>query len=212
MEKIPSEAEILDWLVQTTKHSMHVEYFLEKFDVNPVVDLERPHDTVGPYNKFEWPVIKGLALKDRSVENFFFHIEPSLKLHRKQLHHRMWNGEHYLATPENLTIGAVDAICSQLENRDYQGGKHTYDEINEILFKTNKQYPRKLIATIEAIAEMRKLTQPDLESITDLYNIHNIGINNKTYQKIIFRLNEALQNLYAENHLTNKYHPQLITT
>lgn len=83
VELIPTENEIKTWLVSVLQHSCHVEYFLKKLGIGSN-DSERPHDIVGPGNKYEWGVMKGLALQYRNPKpDFQIYILPSLNLHRQ---------------------------------------------------------------------------------------------------------------------------------
>jgi len=42
------------------------------------------------------------------------------------------------ASDEDMRVGAVDAICSLLENRAHQGGIHNYDRVMEIASEHTK--------------------------------------------------------------------------
>src|SRR3989344_2312013 len=111
-EIVPTTPEIKHWLVSTLRHVSQVEYYLDALNLGEK-DPQRPHDIVGDYNKFSWPVIKGLALQDRSTDPDFFedHVLPSINLHRKgQYHHQMWNFNNPKAAPEDMKVGAVDTI------------------------------------------------------------------------------------------------------
>ena len=114
-ELIPTEAEVRKWLISSLTHSMHVEYFLLNLGLGER-DPERPHDLVGPGNKYEWDVIKGFALQYRLPKiDFKTHIMPSLAIHRQQYHHRMWNDPSpedrakpiQGATEGDMLVGAV---------------------------------------------------------------------------------------------------------
>jgi len=196
-EFIPTKNEVKAWLVHTLKHSCHVEYFLDKLNLGGD-DPERPHDLVGPGNKYESEIISGFALQGRNPEvDFKTYIMPALNLHRQQYHHRMFNEPNPddiaspapEATREDMLFGAVDAACSLLENRSYQGGVHSYEEVDKIL-KNNP--PHKVPWTNIVVPEMQKLKQPNLELITSLENIPNIGLPEQIYKKIIDRTNEVV--------------------
>ena len=112
----PTSKEIGDWLLSTVRHSAQVEYYLNKLNWG-INDPNRPHDIVGPGNKFSWPVLKGLALQHRSEDPEFFikNVLPSIEIHRQQFHHQKWNLPNSQATEDELMVGAVDAICSMLK-------------------------------------------------------------------------------------------------
>ena len=57
----PSTESLNVFLLFTTRHACNVEYFLNKLELGSK-DPERPHDLVGPGNKFEYSVLMGLAL------------------------------------------------------------------------------------------------------------------------------------------------------
>jgi hypothetical protein len=203
-ELIPTENEVQTWLVSTLKHVCHIEYFLDKLNLGSK-DSERPHDLVGPGNKYDWNVIKGFALAYRNPKpDFNKYILPSLEEHRKQYHHRMWNNPNPTnitkpipeATREDMLVGAVDAICSLLENRQYQGGKHSFDDLTKQV--ENLFLPHKIPFIKELLPQMRSLKQPDLEQITSLHEFPNIGLNESVYDAIANRTNEVVETLRKE--------------
>jgi hypothetical protein len=196
-EIIPSEREVKVWLFVSLKHSVHMEYFLYNSHF-PTSSLERPHDLVGLGNKYEWPVIKGLALQFRNPKvDFDKCILPSLKLHRQQYHHLMWNNSNEnnsekplpAATEEDMYLGAFDTICSWLENRPYNGGSHSYDEIEKVLSKNS---PERVHWISAVISEMRTLRQPDLERIISLTDFPNMGLPKQIYDSIVERTRETV--------------------
>jgi len=200
---VPTADEVHQWLLDTVKHALHIEYFLHQLGLGDK-DPERPHDIVGKGNKFEWEVIKGFALQYRQPKvNFQIHIMPALERHRIQYHHQKWNNPDpndetkYIshATPDDMKVGATDAICSLLENREYQGGTHTYDTIVEVAGENN---PHKTPWMLEIIPEMRKLQQPNLSLITNLERFPKIGVPNETYDIIADRIQETLKMLRSD--------------
>lgn len=186
----PTEYEVRQWMTSILQHSFNVEYFLERFDLGGD-DPERPHDLVGAYNKFEWDVVKGLALQYREPKvDFDIYIAPARELHRQQYHHRKWNGagggDMLLLKPgtsvEDMWVGAIDAICSHREDRGYQGGIMPYDEIMEL----NSAWMR------EVIPKMRAIERPQLELIASLHDFPNIGLNDEMYGRIVTRTTDAV--------------------
>lgn len=202
----PSEKEIKRWLLDVCTHSLAVEYFCERFQVG-AGDPQRPHDIIGKGNKFSWEVIKGLALQYRhpamkTSSNFFrHHVQPALDLHRNyQYHHQMWNQPNPKATADCMKFGAIDAVCSLLENRVYQGGLHTYKEILE-LAKSDPPFQRSWM--LEMVPEMRKIKQPVFTEIAEINEksltiFPNPGVSLETYNIIRERLYETRQMLRTE--------------
>ncbi len=198
LELKPMEQEVNAWLIQVTQHACQVEYFLHQLGIGRS-DPERPHDLVGPGNKFEWPVIQGFAMQYRadksSVQPYVAH---SLALHRQQYHHRMWNGEtlNLQASEEDLRVGAVDAICSLLENRSYQGGSHPYEEIWNIAV-TNPLYKKMWMSIL--LPDMEQLKQPAVQFIDGIVDFPNIGLPSGVYQIIQQRTKDVLGMLKTEH-------------
>ncbi|MBI4440886.1 hypothetical protein HY639_01845 [Candidatus Woesearchaeota archaeon] len=147
----PSLDEITAWVAAVMNHSSRVEYYLHALNVQ-VDDGQRPHDLVGPGNKLEWAVIQGLAPKDKSSPERQRRLRTALELHRQgQHHHHMWNAHNVRATESDLKYGAIDAICSLREPRDYQGGMHTWDEVTGIIGKNPEHKKQWLWWAMDAI-------------------------------------------------------------
>ena len=185
----PTEEEIGAWILSTLQHCVHVEYFLQQLGLGDS-DPERPHDIIGPGNKYCWDVIKGLSLQNRYPKiNFKTHIKTSLLLHRQQYHHRKWNLSDPNGTIKppptssnsDMLVGAIDAVCSLLENRKYQGGSHSYDSIIEV---ASSNAPHKTPWMLKVIKKMRKIEQPNLVLINSINEFPNIGLDEKTYRAI----------------------------
>jgi hypothetical protein len=200
----PTIKEVKDWLLSTVRHCCFVEYFLHKLNWGKE-DPNRPHDIVGPGNKFSWSVLEGLAVQHRSDDPEFFikNVLPSIEIHRQQFHHQKWNIPNVHDRHEDMEVGAVDAICSLLEYRRYQGGAHSLDEIPKII-KGIEIGRVRLIWTVEperakwmwrAYKHMKKIPIPDTKLIKSLDKIPNIGLPEKTYKKILSRLKETLKML-----------------
>jgi len=205
MELMPTKQEVEWWLLHTLKHSFHVEYFLKELQLGRE-DPERPHDIVGKNNKFEWEVIKGFSVQNREdiPDLFESYVKPSLELHRCQYHHRKWNDpdpsdetKHKKnSTSDDMKVGAVDAICSLLEPRGYQGGIHTFDEVQDIT--ENKNPPHKVPWTQIILPEIKKLKQLNFEEIKSLTDFPNIGVSNHAYDVARQRIDEALKMLDSD--------------
>lgn len=129
----PSVKEIADFVAGLMKHSATVEFYLKQFGV-VVDDGQHPHDLVGPGNKLEWEVLRGLALKTKDTPEKERRCKRAIELHRHgQYHHHKWNVYNPLATEMDLKYGAIDTIVSLREPRDYQGGIRTWSEIAELI-------------------------------------------------------------------------------
>ncbi len=197
----PTDEEIRKWMLCSLKHSAHVEYYLRHLDVG-YEDPERPHDLVGPGNKFQTTVMHGFALQFRTVPplpDFDTYTLPALKLHRQQYHHRMWNEpdssdrrkHNRNATPDALKLGAIDAICSLREPRSYQGGTHTFEQIAGII--AEKEDIHKWPSLDLMLPRMAALPEPRLDLITSLHDFPNIGVHPNIYLKMQERVAETLQ-------------------
>lgn len=197
-ELLPSEREILHWLRQTIKHVYNVEYFLCRLDIGEG-DPQRPHDIVGEGNKFEWEVIKGLSLQYRNSDKDFFkkYIKPAIDRHEIQYHHIKFNQPNPEATDDDMKLGAVDAICSRREpDREYQGGQHTYEQIEEII---HSNPPHKIPWLKMMLPKMKTMHQPDLEVLSNLDNIPNIGIPIEMNDAILARIQETFNMLRVDH-------------
>ena len=187
----PTTEEVKDWLLSTLRHSCQVEYFLNQLDLGHD-DPQRPHDIVGPGNKFSWPIIKGLALQNRSDDPEFFdsYVLPSIELHRsQQYHHQKWNWPNPDASADDMKVGAIDALCSLLDNRIYQGGAHSFDDIVHVI-KSNE--PHKVKWFWMVYSQMKETRRPPLETITSLEDIPNIGLPDETHGQIVNYTSETV--------------------
>ncbi len=191
--------EIYQWIFDTSLHVMHIEYFLHQLQVGKD-DPQRPHDIIGENNKFDWPIIQGLASQylPHGETRYLSQIKASLQLHRTQFHHQQWNFQSADASDDSLYLGAVDTICSLLENRPYQGGKHTYDEI---YFLTTQNPDSKFFPLDHMRQEMQKIPQPPLDRILSLRKFPNVGIPCETYDIITTRIQETTTQLKQEQNI-----------
>jgi len=199
---MPYAQEINEWLIATVKHVYHVEYFLNEIGVGRD-DPERPHDIVGVGNKFEWQVLHGFALQHRNHgSNVKPFVEESLRLHRQQYHHRKWNNYNPFdltcrgtVSTDDMIVGAIDAVCSLLEDREYQGGRHDYDDVR-ILAGRNPDIRAYWMRTVAD--EMQRIVQPRIHLITSLHSIPNIGVDRHVHDAILARTDDEIRFLENE--------------
>ncbi len=104
----------------------------------------------------------------------------------------MWNEPNPAAKPQDMFLGAIDATCSLLENRAYQGGSHGYKEVKQIL---DNNPVHKIPWTKIIVPRMAIQPQPDLEKITRIENFPNIGVPELIYEKIVYRAAETISML-----------------
>lgn len=197
---LPTKTEIYRWILETATHAYHIEYFLQALQVGSE-DPDRPHDIVHDYNKFEWEAIKGFALQYRENADQLYkdEIMASRTFHRRQYHHQMWRQPSPTVSADARKLSAVDAICSQLEPRGYQGGVHTYPQIKKII--TNSK-PHQIPWMQEAIADMEKIRPPNLAEIISFSKIPTEGITAETYDIILGRVHQTLQQLQRDHGYT----------
>lgn len=189
MHLVPSIEEFRAWILQTARHSCHVEYYLKELGIDDE-DPERPHDIVGDGNKFEAGVIEGFSMqyRERTQEHFERVVQPSLTRHRCQYHHRMWNHKNDAASALALKLGAVDALCSLLEPRDYQGGSHDWPQI-EAIIAGNPEHKRPWLT--EVLGELRLIVRPPLHLIVSLDELPNVGVSAHVHDVVRQRVSEA---------------------
>lgn len=187
----PTQEEIQKWMLNTLRHVCHVEYFLTQLNKGND-DPERPHDSVGINNKFDWEVMKRFALQYRNDPQLNHFVLEAREMHREQYHHRMWTKYNPQATPDDMEVGALDAICALLENRSYQGGQHSYEQIPEVI----KKNPIHKIAWFRImIPQMQGIIQPNLELITNVHDFPNIGMREDLYDRLKERMQETTEML-----------------
>ena len=128
-----TEEEVRKYAGNVWQHSKSVHFYLDRLGISIDDESENPHDLVGPGNKLKWKVMHGLAYAEKDTLEKKKIFEKALERHRIQRHHRMWNREDDKWTDEDMKYGAIDAVVSLLENREYQGGSHTWKEIQKII-------------------------------------------------------------------------------
>jgi hypothetical protein len=201
--EFPTPAEIRQWISETVRHAWHIEYYLQELQVG-VADIQRPHDIVGIGNKFEWPCIRGFAMQYRGYKlankadrdaHFEKYTLPALKFHRQQDHHKSWNQYYPNASVDAMQLGAVDACCSLIEPRDYQGGCHTFDEVEAVAMKN----PIHKVAWMLLMSrEMERIAKPHIEKIT-LLKLPGKGISPESRDIITGRVEETIKMLKQDH-------------
>lgn len=189
--EMPTNEEIKRWLTDTFRHAVHIEFYLERLQIGRS-DIQRPHDLVGHGNKLEWPSIRGFSMQYRRDPNTFEqYVKPALDFHRQQYHHLAWNEFNPTASPDAMRLGATDAVCSLLEPRGYQGGCHSWDEVERI----SENNPIHKVAWMLLVAkEMQKIEKPDIQQIT-LYEIPNLGISVEKHEIVLQRHQDVIKML-----------------
>ncbi|MBS3095179.1 hypothetical protein J4231_00700 [Candidatus Woesearchaeota archaeon] len=212
---LPDAKEVHKWLLSSVQHSCHVEYFALVLGLYPE-DPDRPHDLAGKNNKLEWPVISGEALQYRLVKKYDIEkrltsfeyggevellplIHSSRELHRQQGHHRIWNNLNGIVKLDDLMFCAADTICALLEDRSYNGGSHSYAEIQDMLDGNVLEgiTPLKKGLLEEIAIEMSNQDQPKISRITNLLELPNIGLPEATYLKIRSTLKKSVYDLHT---------------
>lgn len=189
MNDFPSTKAIGQWITDTIRHAYHIEYYLQRLQVG-FTDIQRPHDIVGYGNKLEWPCIRGYAMQYEEVFDFNEHILPALEYHRKQDHHQSWNTYHPNVSTDAMRLGAVDAVCSLLEPRGYQGGCHSFHEIHDIA-EANQIHK---VAWMQLMAgEMEKI-HSELPPVIDFkpFEVPTQGLTKESHDIILGRLQETI--------------------
>jgi len=93
----PREHEIKRWMLSTLNHLLRDEYYETIFKFRDKDDSETPHDIGGKHNKFDWQVLRRMALQYREDPFNFYHllVKEGINLHRKQKHHIIWNDPNF---------------------------------------------------------------------------------------------------------------------
>lgn len=194
VQLIPTDKEIYDWMLKTTKHSFTMEYYMKLFSFGKN-DEQRPHDLVGRGNKFQWEVLSCFALESRVFKDnpeYNPRVKPLIyearARHRLQYHHKMWNFNNSHATEEDLLVGALDSVCALREaDRLYNGGAKTFDQIREIAKKDPKgEWILRVTDMVEAAES------PELDRIESLVKFSNIGIDPVIYDITLGRVGKTM--------------------
>ena len=151
----PNIREIMEFKQYLEIHSATVEFYLNRLSIC-VPDGQHPHDLAGPGNKLEWGVLQGLALQEKDTPEKQKIFENSLRIHRQeQKHHFYWDSVKGINIDERR-YGAIDAVVSLREPRVYQGGIHTWEQI-EGLIEKNPAYRHE--AMLWALLRIRNLEE-----------------------------------------------------
>ncbi len=196
-EVLPSERELIKYVLEVSVHSWNVHYYEETLKEKPK-DPELPHDMKGKWNRLEPVVVTKIALQFLPNGDKLYHnlIMEGVKLHRQQYHHRMWKNPSPKVPEDSRKLGSVDAICSMLEpleHRKYLGGVRTWEKIKESI--AAESAPHQIPWMEYVYSEMRKIKQPNLKEITSFSKIPKEGISPEMRDAIIDREYEALREL-----------------
>ncbi|MBN2566901.1 hypothetical protein JXB02_02325 [Candidatus Woesearchaeota archaeon] len=189
----PSEEALKEFLLHTLQHSFHVEYYRECLAI-PQAEIWIPHDIAGPYNKFSPLIALGMALEymPGGERRYRPLIQEAITKHRTQLHHRRWNRPNGTATEDDMRFGAVDTICSLLEDRNYNGGSRPFEGIIQVArdFPDAKKHQQFYIGTMLQV--MYDVERPPIKEIARLCGFPNVGVPEQVYQKMIETTDRAL--------------------
>ncbi|MBU1974885.1 MAG: hypothetical protein KKG59_00620 [Nanoarchaeota archaeon] len=200
----PTKDALKTWVTNIVRHSSHFHYFLHNLGYGSR-DTEFPHDMVGPGNKLTWENASRFALQYLDPKpDFMTYIFPAVEDHRQQHHHRMWNNPDPAfktrpvpgATEQDMLGGALDANISLLENRAYQGGNHSYEQVLAVV-DTNPAHKQHWMRRV--VSDMRVLEQPRLEAIT-LEHIPNIGFEPEIHSHMITRVKEVVREFQGKGY------------
>ena len=196
---LPTEIEILQLYLHVATHSFNIHYNLDQMGIEIREDPDTPHDMANKGKKMEWRVSRGLALENRENGSELYPdlIKASVRYHRQQYHHRMWKNQSPDVPIESRKLSAADAVCSMLEPRKYQGGVHTWEQIEEKM--ATKSAPHQLSWMRYAFTEMRKIKQPNLAEITSFSRIPREGISPEMREAIEERVHQALHQLEQDH-------------
>jgi hypothetical protein len=190
----PTETELGDWLFFTAFHATRMEIIFNALGIG-TRDPQRPHDIVGEGNKFEWEVIQGFSTENRPGINHNQHVAFSLAWHQRQNHHLSG------VMDDETMVKAADAICSRLEDRPYQGGSHTFDQIKVVIETKNPPHLRPSLT--EASNQIQKIPLPDFNQFCLLNGIPNFGLSRATFEAIRERVHEAISMLERDHGYKN---------
>jgi hypothetical protein len=91
-----------------------------------------------------------------------------------------------------MKIGAVDTICSLLDDRPYQGGKHTLQEIIKIIKQNN---PNRVKWMWMVYSSIKNIPKPDLEQVNNPDKIPNIGLPIHVYNRVKHHTQQVMKEL-----------------
>jgi len=144
-------------------------------------DIERPHDISGPGNKFEWEIMKELALPLGSKNP---ELRRAIELHDQQYHHRVWIEETEPEKPDDFLFSGTDAICYYRECR-WSNRNHDYSEILRE-FKGNEA---QIECVKNLIPRMKKKKVPPFRINN---SFPNPGIPDDMYRRMYKKIKETV--------------------
>jgi|GEM_PF-5870406 len=208
----PTEEEIIEYLVNMLKHSSSVEYYKDKIGIK-TSDTQSPHDLAGDGNKLNWPILRGLAIENRSNDPEFFNeiVRPAIEYHRQmQHHHKKWDWPNAGANENDLKAGAVNSICKIIEDCNYTLDPQTFEDSMEFVKRIS---PHQYVWMWRMYHEIERISPPEVKSIilmdrddedgiedkitlTDsaIY-IPNIGIHKEIHKRMIAFTKDAIEML-----------------
>jgi len=196
----PTEIELEYQVFFTGFHSTRMEIIYHALGIG-TRDPQRPHDIVGEGNKFEWEVVQGFSTENRPGIQHAQHVAASLARHQRQNHHLKWNDKNGGATDDEMMAGAADAVCSRLEDRPYQGGIHTFDQIRVVIETKNPPHLRPWLT--EALNQIQKIPLPDFNQFYLLNGVPNFGLSRATFEAIRERVHETITMLERDHGYKN---------
>ncbi|MBR9690875.1 hypothetical protein GOV08_04295 [Candidatus Woesearchaeota archaeon] len=172
----PNTEEIKLHLLSTVKHCSSVIFYLELFGIQ-VDDPQSPHDIMGLGNKFEWPVMRGMALSGRnSMDDDILReqINLSVSIHRRYQNHH----QNSFPDDSHSWLQAIDAVCASREDRIYLNGDSRPYGVDD-----DPSNPS-ILSKVKAMIKIHP-DKPDLDKIISIHDIPNIGLPSKTHNLIV---------------------------
>lgn len=192
----PREHEIERWMLSTLNHSLRYEYYETIFKFRDENDSETPHDMGGKYNKFDWQVLRRMAMQYREDPFGFYHllVKEGINLHRKQKHHDSWNNNRP-RFENQMYGGAQDAILVYRDgDRPYNGDSHLLKNVRVAMFNSGRTKPFQEKPIDFVYNLMIKEKEPDLSNVS-LNLIPSLNLSVQMHNKILNRVNETLKML-----------------
>lgn len=212
---IPTTAEIINAVLFAERHCFHKMHYSESLQCG-LNDPQNPHDLVGFGNKLEWEVLSGLAFQIRREEEGYFtifkkYVKPAIERHRLyQYHHQKWNEPNDNATDDDMKSGAIDFVCSILENRPYnkpiENGYNPFIDVKEKIEEAKgvEKYKHQIKWMEKMVLSMEELPLFPLYKINSIYvTPKNPGVSNETYDKIIALTHECIEILKRDHNYTD---------
>jgi hypothetical protein len=179
---ISCDGAIRAYLVGTRNHSYEHEYYIRELKIENR-DPQRPHDDGGGRSsRFDPDIAEHLSLEylipRLSSEIINREVMPYVELHRGQWHHMMWNNQNALANADDLMSGALDTVLSILQNRPYQRGAGSIEEIeenpNQFMNGPGRYYK---IPWVLAVAKLMRRVEPLPRGINPTLDIFDDAAN-----------------------------------